>query len=314
MRAAAVVVNFNGGADLPACIEALRAQTIPVEIVVVDCASTDGTRALVEQPPPGLRGLPLTSNRGYAGGCVAGLGVLDPAVEVVGFFNPDCFPEVGYFAVCEEAFSAGSDVGGIAGRLVRGDRATLDSCGQVLTPFLLRVHDRGYGKPAAGAYLTRSGVLAACGAGMVYRRAALRAAAIDGEILPSDFFAFWEDLDLGWRVCNAGWRVIYEPRAVAVHRRAATAAPGTGRLIFRRPPALAAAIVANRWATLLRNLHVVDFWLRLPVLLPGEIAMLSWLFLRNPRVLRALGGTLHRVRRAAHQRVAIPRRRLGQLL
>jgi GT2 family glycosyltransferase len=313
MRAAAVVVNFNGGADLPACLEALRAQSAPVELVLVDCASSDGTRRLAEGPPDGVRGLALPANLGYAGGCAAGLALLDDAVEVVGFFNPDCFPSRDYLAVCDSVLSSGRDVGGVAGRLVRPDGTTLDSCGQVLTPWLLRVHDRGYGRPAAGAYPTPATVLAACGAGMVYRREALLAAAVDGEVFPSDFFAFWEDLDLGWRVSNAGWRVVYEPRAVAVHRRAATAAAGAGRLIHRRPPELRAAIVANRWATLLRNLHTVDFCLRFPVLLPGELAMLTWLLLRDRRLLPALWSAVPRVRRAARQRGRIPRRRLGRL-
>ncbi len=314
MRAGAVIVNFNGGADLPTCLEALRAQSVPVEVVLVDCASRDGTRRLAESPPPGVRGLPLPDNVGYAGGCAAGLALLGPGVDPVGFFNPDCFPAGDFLAVCAALLAAEGDVGGVAGRLVRGDRTTLDSCGQLLTPFLLRVRDRGYGEPAAGAYPSRAEVLAACGAGMVYRRAALAGAAVDGEVFPSDYFAFWEDLDLGWRVRNAGWRVVYEPRAVAVHRRAATAEPGAGRLIFRRPPELAAAVVANRWATLLRNLHPVDFLVRLPVLLPGEILMLSWLAVRNPRLLPALRRVLPRVRRAARQRGRLPRRRLGRLL
>jgi GT2 family glycosyltransferase len=301
MRCAAVVVNFNGGADLSACLEALRAQTMPVEVVLVDCASTDGTRSVVQRPPLGVRALPLASNPGYAGGCAAGLEVLRPEVEVIGFFNPDCFPGAEYFAVCEE-------------RLLRPGGATLDSCGQLLTRFLMRVRDRGYGARAAGAFERRARVLAACGAGMVYRREALQAAAVAGDVFPAEFFAFWEDLDLGWRVNNAGWHVVYEPRAVATHRRAGTAATGTGRLIFRRPPELAARIVVNRWATLLRNLHAVDFWLRFPVLLPGEVLMLSWLVLRYPRLVAALRAAPARLHLAVRQRCLIPRRRLGELL
>ncbi len=313
MRAAAVVVNFNGGADLPACLEALRAQSVPVEVVLVDCASTDGSRALAERPPAGVRGVPLPANAGYAGGCAAGLAALDAGVEVVGFFNPDCFPAERFFAACLEALARRPDAGGVAGRLVRPGGEVLDSCGQVLTPLLLRVRDRGYGGAAAGRYLEPEDVLAGCGAAMVYRRAALADAAVAGEVFPADYFAFWEDLDLGWRVNNAGWAVAYEPRAVAVHRRAATAAPTGGRLIFRRTPELAAAIVANRWATLLRNLHPVDFWLRFPVLLPGEVAMVAVVVLRRPAVLGALRRAWPRVRRAAAQRPLIPRRRLGEL-
>jgi GT2 family glycosyltransferase len=314
MKSGAVVVNFNGGTDLPACLAALLAQTSGVEIVLVDCASTDGTRAVAEHPPSGVRGLPLPANVGYAGGCAAGLAVLGTSVEVAGFFNPDCVPAPDFFAACGEVLTSRPDVGGVAGRLVRPGGATLDSCGQVLTPFLLRVRDRGYGAPAKGAFTSPARVLSACGAGMVYRRAALAAAAVGGEVFPSDFFAFWEDVDLGWRVSNAGWRVVYEPRAVATHRRGATARPGNERLIFRRTPELAAGMLANRWATLLRNLHLVDFLLRLPVLLPGEALMMSVLVLRRPGIVPALWAALARVRRAARQRHLLPRRRLGALL
>ena len=314
MRAAAVVVNFNGGEDLPACLDALCAQTVPVEVVLVDCASSDGSRGLAERPPAGVRGLPLAANVGYAGGCAAGLVALDPEVEAIGFFNPDCFPAPQFFAVCTELFRRRPEAGGVAPRLERPGGELLDSCGQVLTPLLLRVRDRGYGGPAAGRFAEPATVLAACGAAMVYRRAALAAAAVDGEVFPADYFAFWEDLDLGWRVSAAGWPVVYEPRALAVHRRGATARPGRGRLIFRRPPALAAAVIANRWATLVRNLHPVDFWLRLPLLLPGEVAMVGSVLLRHPRVLGALRAVWPRVRRAASQRRLIRRRPLAELL
>ena len=311
MRIAAIVVNHNGGEDLPRCLAALAAQTVPVEAVLVDCDSNDGSEALAARPPAGVRGVPLGRNAGYAGGCNAGLAVTE--ADVVAFLNPDCFLAPEYSAVCTEVLGGEPTVGGVAGRLLRDDGCTLDSCGQVLTPFLLRVRDRGYGSPAAGAFERGDRVLAACGAGMVYRRAALQAAAVEGHVFPEEYFAFWEDLDLGWRVRNAGWDVRYEPRAVAVHRRAATAVPGRGRLIFRRPPSLAAGILLNRWATLARNLHAVDFALRLPVLLAGDVAMVAVIALRRPAAVPALLAGLPRVMRALRQRRALVQRRLGEL-
>ncbi|MBZ5587288.1 MAG: glycosyltransferase family 2 protein [Acidobacteriia bacterium] len=314
MKAGAVVVNFNGGEDLPVCLAALCAQTMAVDVVLVDCASTDGSLGLVERPPAGVRSVPLAENAGYAGGCAAGLAAVEPEADVVGFFNPDCFPAPDFFAVCCELLARRPDAGGVAARLLRPGGEVLDSCGQILTPLLLRVRDRGYGARAAGRFAQADTVLAACGAAMLYRRTALEAAVVGGDVFPLEYFAFWEDLDLGWRVSNAGWPVLYEPRAIATHRRSATATPGSGRLIFRRTPALAASILVNRWATLLRNLHPVDFWLRLPVLLPGEVAMLAWVLLRRPLVLGELRRAWPRARRAVAQRRHIPRRRLSELL
>ncbi len=314
MKAAAVVVNYNGGDDLPRCLAALAAQTLRPEVVLVDCASTDGTRALAAEPPPGVVGVPLAANAGFAGGCAAGLRAVSGDVDVVGFFNPDCFPDPGFFTACRDAFAGNPALGGLAPRLVRPDRVTLDSCGQVLTPWLLRVRDRGYGTPGTDRYARPEPVLAACGAGMVYRRAALEAVAVDGAVFPVEYFAFWEDCDLGWRVANAGWAVAYEPSAVAVHRRGATAGAGEGRLIFRRPPALAACILVNRWATLARNVHLLDFLPRLPLLLLGDAFMVTLVVLRRPAVLPHLGSAPGRVRLALRQRRALRRRRLAELV
>jgi GT2 family glycosyltransferase len=313
MKAAAIVVNHNGGDDLPRCLAALLAQSVAVEIVLVDCASTDGSRRLAEAPPPGVRAVALPDNRGFAGGANAGLAALGAEVEVVGVFNPDCFARPDLFAVCLELLDREPGVGGVAPRLVRADGETLDSCGQVLTPWLLRVRDRGFGEPAAVAWGAPGRVLAACGAGMVYRRRVLEAAAVDGEVLPSAFFAFWEDLDLGWRVSNLGHEVRYEPRAVAVHRRAATAEPGRGRLLFRRPPALQAHILVNRWATFARNLHAVDFLVRLPVLLMVDAAMVALVVARRPAVARPLLAALPGVVRAWRQRRVLRQRPLREL-
>jgi hypothetical protein len=313
MRTAAIVVNHNGGDDLPRCLEALRAQSVPVDVVLVDCASMDGSRRLAEAPPPGVRGVALPDNLGFAGGANVGLAALGAEIDVVGIFNPDCFPGADLFAVCLELLDREPGVGGVAPRLVRADGTTLDSCGQVLTPWLLRVCDRGFGEPAAGAYGEPARVLAACGAGMIYRREVLTAARVDGEVLPSAFFAFWEDLDLGWRVSNLGYEVRYEPRAVAVHRRAATAEPGRGRLLFRRPPALQARILANRWATFARNLHAVDFLVRLPVLLMVDAAMVALVVARRPAVARPLLAALPGVVRAWRQRRALRQRPLREL-
>ncbi len=314
VKAAAIVINHNGGEDLGRCLESLRQQTVPLGVLLVDCASTDSSRRWVEAPPPEVQVLALAENRGYTGGANAGLAALSEGVEVVGFFNPDCFPRPDFFAVCLELFRQRPEIGGIAPRLVREGEDVLDSCGQVLSPWVLMVQDRGYGAPAAGRFSFPEKVLAACGAGMVYRRQALERVRVLGEVFPSEFFAFWEDLDLGWRVSASGYHVLYEPRAVAVHRRGATAQKGKGRLLFRRPPPLAAGYLLNRWATLVRNLHPRDAWWRLPLLVAWDMAMVTALVVRKPAVLPHLRLLPKRLALAFRQRQLCRQRRLQEML
>jgi rhamnopyranosyl-N-acetylglucosaminyl-diphospho-decaprenol beta-1,3/1,4-galactofuranosyltransferase len=73
-RVCAVVVTFNRKELLTECLRALEAQLRPVNaIVIVDNASTDGTRDLLSQKFPDLEVLALPRNRGGAGGFYEGM-------------------------------------------------------------------------------------------------------------------------------------------------------------------------------------------------------------------------------------------------
>ncbi|HVT94540.1 MAG TPA: glycosyltransferase family 2 protein [Bryobacteraceae bacterium] len=73
-RVCAVVVTFNRKTLLRACLQALQAQTRPLDcIVVVNNASTDGTGELLSAEFPALPEIRLPVNRGGAGGFAEGL-------------------------------------------------------------------------------------------------------------------------------------------------------------------------------------------------------------------------------------------------
>ena len=70
------------------------------------------------------------------------------------------------------------------------------------------------------AFLDRADVDAACMACALFRRDALEAARDGaGEILDHRYFAYKEDVDLGWRLRRAGYRIAYLPECRAVHER-----------------------------------------------------------------------------------------------
>lgn len=73
-RVCAVVVTYNRKALLRQCLKALQRQTHPLaEIIVVDNASTDGTRAMLVAEFPSVEVIRLSENRGGAGGFHAGI-------------------------------------------------------------------------------------------------------------------------------------------------------------------------------------------------------------------------------------------------
>lgn len=84
----AVVVAYNGGRDLHACVESLLAQTIDLEIIVVDNASTDGSVEGLEVAfGSRIRVLRRSSNGGYAAG--ANTGWRAATTPVVAILNQD---------------------------------------------------------------------------------------------------------------------------------------------------------------------------------------------------------------------------------
>jgi GT2 family glycosyltransferase len=76
----------------------------------------------------------------------------------------------------------------------------------------------GHGAPA-GAYARAGEAFGPDGACALYRRAALDAVAVDGEVLDESMALWASDADLAWRVRLAGWRCAYEPAATAWHVR-----------------------------------------------------------------------------------------------
>lgn len=310
----AVVVSHDSAADLPGCLEALLAADAVDRVVVVDNASRDGSAAIVRGFAD--RRLELIAeevNTGFAGGCNRGYRALAPEVDTLAFLNPDVAVSADCLARCAQELAADLKLGGVAPLLMRPDGATVDSAGQVLKPLTLEVRDLGYGGAATSELLEPRKVLAPCGALAVYRRQALASVADGRGPWAEDFFCFWEDLELGWRLVNHGWRIRTCPQAVATHRRGAGAGAGSGPLRWRRPPELEACIVSNRWMTLIRHLHPLDLLPRLPVLLVWDPGMVVVGALRRPAFARALGRRWPLVAGEWRDRRRYPRRRLREL-
>ena len=73
-RASIVIPNWNGAHHLPTCLDALRRQTYTgFETILVDNGSTDDSLRLLNRDYPEVQVIALPSNRGYAGGCKAGI-------------------------------------------------------------------------------------------------------------------------------------------------------------------------------------------------------------------------------------------------
>lgn len=227
---AVCIVTYNSGSDLATCLQAVAAQQHrPLELVIVDCDSSDDSVEIARVFDSGdidKHVVPLGENRGFAGGMNAAFARAKAPYLLT--LNADVEMKPNYVSHLVSQVGRGEDrVGAVTGRLSRptdpGQPRRLDACGMHLTR-AWRHLDRGSDEVDRGQYVQAEKVFAGTGAATLWVRAALddvalRDVAVDGEIFAEAFHSYREDAELGFRLQGRGWHTLYDPKAVADHRR-----------------------------------------------------------------------------------------------
>ncbi|HYU67308.1 MAG TPA: glycosyltransferase family 2 protein [Jatrophihabitantaceae bacterium] len=120
-KASVIVVNYNGAHLLPDCLTALARQRddgVAFDAIVVDNASSDGSRELLARDFPWVRIIASPTNLGFAGGNNLALDEVTTPYAVL--LNNDATPEPGWLrnllAVFDEA--GGHDIGIACGKIL----------------------------------------------------------------------------------------------------------------------------------------------------------------------------------------------------
>ncbi len=224
MTLGAVIVTWNSGAHIGACLDALRRHEPSIAIAVVDNASSDNTLSEA-QARTGILLASNRKNRGFAAAVNQGIEML-PQCGLILVLNPDAIVQTNLSALALEF--ADPKTGACGGRL-------LDASGGPQRGFELRRFptaaalafeslglnrlwpsnpvNRRYrcldfdssapcqAEQPAGAFL------------MVRREAWLRVGGFD-----EGFYPVWfEDVDFLKRLDSAGWAIRFTPHAAAIH-------------------------------------------------------------------------------------------------
>lgn len=247
------VVSHNTRELLGACLDSLApdVEAGRAAVWVVDNASTDGSPDAVREGAPWAHLIAHPRNLGFG-----------PAVNLVAertdspwlvASNADVAPLPG---ALDELLGAGEDearIGAVAPRLILPDGRTQQSVYAFPTlAFTLlfnlgaqrlshRLGDRlclhGYWDPARPRDVDW-----AIGAFLLIRRAAFDE--VGG--FDSGSWMYAEDLDLGWRLREAGWRTRYEPRAPVRHTESAATGVAFGETRIARHTAAAYRVMLIR--------------------------------------------------------------------
>ena len=215
------IVNTNSRELLLACLESLkgwgqtparRGQT-PAEIVVLDNASEDGSVDVVRERFPDVRVIPQGYRAGFAANHNFVIGTTSRRYVYV--LNEDTTAEDWRLDRLAAYLNANPRVAALGPKLVYPDGSHQDSAWRFPTPLVSALGLITLGK--AGVKQSRGQeprqVDWVMGSALMLRREALEEVGLFDE----EFFIYSEEVDLQFRLRQAGWEVHYFPQATVVH-------------------------------------------------------------------------------------------------
>lgn len=212
LSTAVVIVNYNAGGMLARCLEALGRQTFQgFRTIVVDNGSSDGSIEGIESRYPEVTFIKAGENLGFAAGNNLGLRHAG-SVKWIALLNPDAYAAPDWL----ERFVAAADEAKFdffGCRMRLADTPDyLDGTGDVYHVSGVawrRDHGARVGREEAAG----GEIFAPCAAAALYRREDLLA--VGG--FDENYFCYFEDVDLAFRLRLQGKRCAYVPEAVVDH-------------------------------------------------------------------------------------------------
>jgi len=222
-----VIVSYRSRELLRGCLDSLRAHPphVPMQVIVVDNASDDGTAEIVATDYPEVDLIASPTNLGFA--AATNLGARRGDAPYLLALNPDTAVTGGALDTVLAAIEAHPEVG-ICGCRLELEDGSLDHAAKrsFPTPISSLGHFTGIGRRRStgplAAYrapeVEAGPVDAVNGAFMLIRRSALE------EVGPFDegYWMYMEDLDLSYALRQAGWGTWYEPAATVMHVKGGT--------------------------------------------------------------------------------------------
>lgn len=220
-RVAVVVLNYKGITDTISCLNSLSKQTYDnFTIVAVENGSGDNSvdefKKLEHQYGSKLHTIYNDRNLGFAGGVNCGIQwAIDHNFNYVALFNNDAIADINWLnelVRCAEDKKSGITTG----LLLHEDGKTIDSTGDWYTTWGLPFpRNRGNSLDKAEP---EGFVFSGSGGASLFSISMFSKIGLFDEF----FFAYYEDTDISFRAQLAGYKVYYQPKAIAYHKQGAT--------------------------------------------------------------------------------------------
>lgn len=243
-----VIPVFNGAATLRNCLEALFLSTIaPLEVVVVDDASTDGSPEIAAQFPVQL--VRFEANLGQA--AARNRGVQSTRGQIIFFLDADVYVQSETLEQLEKALARNNDV---AAMFCSYQPDTVPTNFTAVYKNLRHHYTHQTSRREATTF---------CGGfGAVRRDAFFKVDGFDPKL------RFLEDIDLGYRLRKQGYRIVLDPGIQLTHAKEYTLRNLLWSDLFQR---------AVPWTRLMLKHHVFQNDLNTRINNSASV-VLTWIF------------------------------------
>jgi GT2 family glycosyltransferase len=256
-----IILNYNGTKFLQDCINSIIRETnSPYEIIVVDNNSPDKSGELFSKKFPEITFILNKDNVGVPEGL--NIGIRNASGDFIVLLNNDLIVMPNWLENFFKAYDKTGDALYQPKSLKFKDPSILDGTGCMINIFGFGFA-RDKGIKDEGKYTEQEEISYASGTCMFAPKK------IFDEIgyFDSTFFAYHEELDLGWRARIFGYRSYYVPKTIIHHH---------GSAHWKWSPQVFYLLERNRWLVLLKNYSLPTLLKLWPSLIIIEFSMLGF--------------------------------------
>ncbi|WP_028591726.1 glycosyltransferase family 2 protein [Paenibacillus massiliensis] len=256
MKVSVVIPNYNGDIYLQDCLCSLKNQTFTdFEVILVDNNSTDNSINLAQSVLPSITIIKLASNLGFSK--AVNTGIMRSQGEFVVLLNNDTIAYADWLFNLVHCIEQDTSIFSCSSKmLIYHDPCLVDDAGDTYTIFG-NAYQEGHGQHKH-FFDKDQDVFSACAGAAIYRRSLFDKIGYFDE----RFFAYLEDVDIGYRGRLYGFRNVLCSTAEILHIGSATTGGGFSPLKVKLS-------ARNNIFLIYKNMLLVQILLNSPFLLLG---------------------------------------------
>ncbi|WED41897.1 glycosyltransferase family 2 protein [Legionella cardiaca] len=219
IKIAVVIINYNSSCYLLKALRALAKQNFkPEQVIVFDNGSKEPLPAEIKTLGLPLKVIISPVNLGFAAGNNKAIEFLDPQINWIALLNPDAYPHEDWLMEIVKVIESCPHYAFMGSKLIcEKEPHLLDGTGDVYH-ISGKAWRKNHRKPLIHDENEIREIFSPCAAAAVYRRDAFMA--VQG--FDENYFCYYEDIDLAFRLRLLGYKGCYVPESIAEHTGSAT--------------------------------------------------------------------------------------------